>query len=592
MRALQISLLVFILSISISAQWTYQNSNTQTHLTTVFFIDEQIGWITSNDGNILKTSNGGQNWISYPVVPSDTLVDLYFFTADSGIAIGDNKIYKSYTGGTSWNEVAVYPEFDLINIYFYDNYLGFIACEPRRILKTTDSGNSWNEIIVDSTFSFNSLFFKNETIGWASVSEGTIAGGSIFKTTDAGETWEKIHSNSHRLYAIKGFPESDTLFCIGIYVLHGAYRTLYSSQDSGETWTPVPLDIQTMLFHFSSPKVGRVCGYLWSSVSTNKILYTENSCNSWTTEDSTYGDFYTDWFFINDDLGWLVGYDGVIKHLNNTIYFPLEIGNKWYYQASPFNYPNHYNIIKTISDTTADGTRIVEIQKIYSDSISYDSEGWKFYDGKFFVSPSVGSPRGPIFDERIKHDTVLSQAPDEIEYHILNINLFGNDNLGQQYIRNSVYHTGGFGYTYHTANNIGITYQLEWEYPPSKRDTFNLIGVQLNGILLGDSTFSDYPDPDTGIPEKFLLSQNYPNPFNPSTKIKYSIPKVGTRDRVSVQLKVFDILGNEIAILVNEEKPVGEYDVEFNGSNLPSGIYFYQLRAGEYTETKKMVLIR
>jgi photosystem II stability/assembly factor-like uncharacterized protein len=94
------------------------------------------------------------------------------------------------------------------------------------------------------------------------------------------------------------------------------------------------------------------------------------------------------------------------------------------------------------------------------------------------------------------------------------------------------------------------------------------------------------------IPTGFTLSQNYPNPFNPSTKIKYSIPSVGTRDRVSVQLIVYDVLGKEVAILINEEKPAGEYEVEFSAEGLKSGIYFYRIQTGDFDQTKKMILLR
>ncbi len=69
--------------------------------------------------------------------------------------------------------------------------------------------------------------------------------------------------------------------------------------------------------------------------------------------------------------------------------------------------------------------------------------------------------------------------------------------------------------------------------------------------------------------------------------ISYRLPEIGF-----VTLKVYDILGREVATLVNEEKPAGEYEVEFNGANLPSGIYFYQLKAGEFTQTRKMVLLK
>jgi hypothetical protein len=92
---------------------------------------------------------------------------------------------------------------------------------------------------------------------------------------------------------------------------------------------------------------------------------------------------------------------------------------------------------------------------------------------------------------------------------------------------------------------------------------------------------------DENIPKEFSLWQNYPNPFNPLTKIKYQIPKVGF-----VFLKVYDVLGIEIATLVNKEKAAGLYEVDFDGAELPSGIYFYKLKAGDFAVTKKMILLR
>ena len=93
------------------------------------------------------------------------------------------------------------------------------------------------------------------------------------------------------------------------------------------------------------------------------------------------------------------------------------------------------------------------------------------------------------------------------------------------------------------------------------------------------------------IAEEYVLKQNYPNPFNPSTTIKYQIPELSF-----VTLKVYEVLGNEVATLINEELPAGKYEVEFSTSSikrlLPSGVYFYQLQAGKFLETKKMLLIK
>jgi hypothetical protein len=109
------------------------------------------------------------------------------------------------------------------------------------------------------------------------------------------------------------------------------------------------------------------------------------------------------------------------------------------------------------------------------------------------------------------------------------------------------------------------------------------IGVD---IILSD-IITAIDDQINYTPDDFVLYQNYPNPFNPSTMISYQLP-VGS----DVTLKVYDILGNEIVTLVDEYKPAGRYDVEFNASALPSGVYFYHLKAGSFVETKKMILLR
>ena len=89
------------------------------------------------------------------------------------------------------------------------------------------------------------------------------------------------------------------------------------------------------------------------------------------------------------------------------------------------------------------------------------------------------------------------------------------------------------------------------------------------------------------IPNKYGLLQNYPNPFNPVTAIRYSTPK-----RSIVSLKVYDLIGNEIVTLVNEEKEKGIYSLNFNASSLASGMYLYRLETGSFADTKKMILLK
>ncbi|MBI3195177.1 MAG: T9SS type A sorting domain-containing protein [Ignavibacteriae bacterium] len=92
---------------------------------------------------------------------------------------------------------------------------------------------------------------------------------------------------------------------------------------------------------------------------------------------------------------------------------------------------------------------------------------------------------------------------------------------------------------------------------------------------------------DDLIPSQFTLSDNYPNPFNPTTKISFSIPAMSF-----VSIKIFDVLGKEVATIVNEELSAGNYTQEWNAQGIESGVYFYQIQAGTYVETKKLILLR
>ena len=167
---------------------------------------------------------------------------------------------------------------------------------------------------------------------------------------------------------------------------------------------------------------------------------------------------------------------------------------------------------------------------------------------------------------------------------------------------------GSNGTILHTTDG-GITWSLQ-----SKCTDNNLFAVSFTdeniGNIVGDNgvilrtetsgvTFVEEINM-TKVPRDFLLFQNYPNPFNPATKIKYSLPNVilsGPADVETgvgnlVTLKVYDVLGNEITTLVNEEKPPGAYEINWNAANLPSGVYFYRLKAGEFIQSNKMVLLK
>ena len=144
-----------------------------------------------------------------------------------------------------------------------------------------------------------------------------------------------------------------------------------------------------------------------------------------------------------------------------------------------------------------------------------------------------------------------------------------------------------FGYTaigsaseWDTIYSCGLS--LVWDSIPDFRDRWNFgpkFPVKILSVTDGDEKSSQ--------PENFVLYQNYPNPFNPSTKISWQSSISSWQS-----LKIYDVLGNEVQTLINENKNAGRYEVAFDASELPSGIYLYKLQVGNFTETKKMLLLK
>jgi len=116
-----------------------------------------------------------------------------------------------------------------------------------------------------------------------------------------------------------------------------------------------------------------------------------------------------------------------------------------------------------------------------------------------------------------------------------------------------------------------------------------LVRNQIKNIIAIKDTNTTNVEMLDGLPEKFNLSQNYPNPFNPSTTIEFELPESS-----DIQIKIFDILGREVGILIDEQKPAGKYRIEFNISEyeLASGVYFYLLNTEKFNQIKKMVILR
>lgn len=127
-----------------------------------------------------------------------------------------------------------------------------------------------------------------------------------------------------------------------------------------------------------------------------------------------------------------------------------------------------------------------------------------------------------------------------------------------------------------------FTFDINRNVRVNKKDTVEFMITDLNGLMMMKSFIFNY----TG-PKEFKLDQNYPNPFNPTTTIRYQLPA-----DARVTLKVYDILGSEVATLVNEDQEAGYKEVKFYGSNYSSGMYIYRLTSGSFSSIKKMMLVK
>ncbi|MGD0591317.1 MAG: T9SS type A sorting domain-containing protein [Bacteroidota bacterium] len=141
---------------------------------------------------------------------------------------------------------------------------------------------------------------------------------------------------------------------------------------------------------------------------------------------------------------------------------------------------------------------------------------------------------------------------------------------------------------YNRVNYAYLTYSLNCNF---KCNT-NLTAAALDGTVIGDTRWSwtgtvGVENAATQVPAKFSLDQNYPNPFNPSTNFTYELSKAGF-----VSVKVYDLLGREVATLVNEFKQAGSYPATWNAASFGSGVYFYKMQSGSFTATKKMILMK
>lgn len=268
---------------------------------------------------------------------------------------------------------------------------------------------------------------------------------------------------------------------------------------------------------------------------------------------------------------------------------PLQIGNRWDFVMLDWDgTPNSRHDTLSISiyaDSTIEDKKYYRVTQNYwiHDLVRSDTVGVYFYDinnKKEWLFFQFNLPVGNYIQNGYK------LSPLDINNFIqVYKNRDDTTFLFNQPIKRLGFHIIK---SIDNAYSIDINLQFGFLYifvpSPFSTQYINLIGCQIDGKVYGTLTTVKN---QIQIVDEYRLLQNYPNPFNPTTEINYSVPK-----QSNVTIKIFDALGREISTLVNEEKSAGTYKLNYNPVGLSNGIYFYQMKANDFIETKKMIVLR
>ncbi len=268
-------------------------------------------------------------------------------------------------------------------------------------------------------------------------------------------------------------------------------------------------------------------------------------------------------------------------------FYPLAVGNVWSYHHINWAMMGNFCIVmqsqydyvrRVVSDTLMpNGKRYFkfndgDLERIDSSNMNVHS----YYMGGERIIDSLLAKKNNYFRSYRSGTLAIHQVNDTTPVIFEGISRRGKQILGN----------GLVGHLYTLVSGLGLCYEKYCEFGGS---TETLNGCIINGIQYGQ--ILGIEKSEWKIPFEFSLSQNYPNPFNPVTKIKFSIPP-SRGARGVITLIIYDILSREVVTLVNEQLQPGTYEVEWDGSNYSSGIYYYNLFTTEFVETKKMVLIK
>ncbi len=559
---------------------------------------------------VFKTTDGGNSWIGLPIKRALKQMGLMsFLNGRMGFVLCDS-LYKTIDGGKTWATISGQLDNTLGDMYFRDSLHGWIASSASGLSRTTDGGITWEA--QTGFLSLSSLSFPDPRYGWAfgkdgiyttsdsgktwqqqsaiqflvrgrmtSILNGFAVGGSggIFRTTNGGLTWDTLGSRVTSVSLSGTFMRnSQEVWTVGGDLNHG--EVLYSS-NGGTTWIKRVASSQSWLrsITFGDSSTGWASGdggailksmnggsdwQVWPSPTTARlwkvlfkdashgwcagagvILHTTDEGNNWGTYQVPSGDDIQSIHFQDAQRGWAVG--GSVNNQRGVILHTTDGGVSWSIQYSELVNP-FYSV--AFQDSLAGWATGDIVVRTTNGGVTWQQYPWTYSNTPtciYFANPRDGWMA--TFSGEFVHTTdggttwQNQRSPASVSIWAM------------------------------TVSEVGVGF-----------------AVGMSGSILKTTTGGVswvIPHARSESPDLFTLHQCYPNPFNSSTTIRYDLTF-----RSHVTLKVYNVLGEEIARLVNASQEPGTHEIKFNGTIVPSGVYFYRLMFGASVRTMKMLLLK
>jgi photosystem II stability/assembly factor-like uncharacterized protein len=525
--------------------WTYRT----TAPSSLFSITKISSTVIAcgNAGTIIWSTNSGVNWTA---IPSGTITQLFSVTQTSPtvflIAVDDGAILRSSNSGTNFYEaIPPIPGFDLNDMVMCDSTHVIAVGDMGDILYSSDAGANWSITSGGGADDIQSIYFPSPLTGYAVNSDG-----ELLKTTNGGVVWDERYIGSYNLTSVRFTNTTTGYISTRSHSLNssGASANILKTTNGGLNWSETTINntssIRSICFADASTGWVLTASPVMTNTATESgsntiLLRTTNAGANWLPS-HFFTEDVREVYFISPQTGWACGFNGFMEKTTNG-------GLNWSVQAT--------------------GTSTV----LYSVHFINSSQGYTCGGGGTILSTTNGGTNW----------TPMTTGTTNYLYSIHFGSAANGVCIGEHGIRLRTLNGGATWVNQPELSDM----ELGDCFMPTALNAYvcGPVGYIANfgGIITATELVS------TVIPTGFSLSQNYPNPFNPSTTIKFDIPHSSY-----VELVVYNSIGEKVRTIVNNELEAGTYTHNFSAADIASGIYFYKLRAGDFMQTKKMVLVK